>query len=57
MEIEDVVEEEVTEDGESEVDVVVEEDVLYRLEDKHYYVMARSAGIVYNILGSDNYDY
>lgn len=46
-----------SDDGESEVDVEVEEEVLYRLEDKHYYVMARSAGIVYNILGSDNYDY
>lgn len=29
----------------------------FKLEDKHYYVMARSAGIVFNILGSDNYNY
>lgn len=27
------------------------------LQDKHYYVMARSMGIVYDILGTDNYEY
>lgn len=33
------------------------EDDKFKLEDKHYYVMARSAGIMFNILGSDNYNY
>ena len=27
------------------------------LEDKHYYVIARSLGIVYNIMGTNNYEY
>lgn len=27
------------------------------LTDKHYYVMGRGAGVVFNILGTDNYDY
>lgn len=36
------------------VEVLSEKPVV--LEDKHYYVMGRSAGIVFNILGADNYD-
>ena len=27
------------------------------LTDKHYYVMGRGAGVVFHILGTDNYDY
>ena len=27
------------------------------LTDKHYYVMGRGAGVVFHILGTDNFDY